>query len=167
MCQQLGFSIWVGFKKCCRKSFLFFMSFFSGDHLEESLLLLLELLWLVEQCLFLFLDVGFVDGIYLARLLTAFTRVPIDLPCFLYNPSSLKTLSEVSIVAVLLILLLDCSGWATGCVCGLPRLSVIWILWLFLLPSASLFSEHSMSGYVVVVSLSSYDMITIGDSFDY
>ena len=102
--------------------FCFLGLLFSGDDLAESLLLLLELFRLAEQCLFLFLDLGLVAGICLARLLTAFARVATDLLCFLYSPSSLKTLSEVSIVAVLLILLLDCSGWATGCVCGMPRL---------------------------------------------
>ena len=57
-----------------------------------------------------FLELGLVAGICLARLLTAFARVAIDLLYFLCSPSSLKTLSEASIVAVLLILLLDCSG---------------------------------------------------------
>ena len=85
----------------------------------------------------------------------------VGLLCFLYSPSSLKTLSEVSIVVVLLILLL---AWATGCICGLPRLGVIWISWLCLLSSASLFSKLSMSGFVLVASLSSSDMITIGEA---
>ena len=78
-----------------------------------------------------FFSLGLVVGICLARLLTDFARVAIDLLCSLYSLSSLKTLSEVSIFAVLLILLLDCSGWATGRVCELPRLGVIWLLWLF------------------------------------
>ena len=111
--------------------FCFLGLLFLGDDLAESLLLLLELLRLVEQCRFLFLDLILVAGICLARLLIAFARVAIDLICFLSSPSSLKTLSEVSSVFVLLILLLDCSGWATGCVCGLPRVGVIWISWLF------------------------------------
>ena len=151
-------------KEFVKDLFCFLGLLFSGDYLPDSLLLLLELLRLVEQCRFIFLDLGLVAGICLARLLTAFARVAIDLLCFLYSPSSLKTLSEVSIVIVLLILLLDCSGWATGCVCALPRLGIIWISWLF---SSSLFSKLSISGYAVVASLSSYDMITIRDSFDY
>ena len=105
--------------------FCFLGLLFSEDDLAESLLLLLELLQLVERCCFLFLDLGLVAGICLARILTAFPRVAMDLLCFLYSPSSLKTLSEVSIVVVLLILLLDCLGFATGCVSGLPRLGVI------------------------------------------
>ena len=100
-------------KEFVKDLFCFLGLLFSGDYLPDSLLLLLELLRLVEQCRFIFLDLGLVAGICLARLLTAFARVAIDLLCFLYSPSSLKTLSEVSIVAVLLILLLDCSGWAT------------------------------------------------------
>ena len=59
---------------------------------------------------FFFLELCLVAGICLARLLTAFARVAIDLLYLLYSPSSLKTLSEVSIVVVLLILLLDCSA---------------------------------------------------------
>ena len=112
-------------KEFVEDRFCFLGHLFPGDDLAESLLLLLELLWLVEQYCFLFLDLGLVAGICLARLLTAFARVAIDLLCFLYSLSSLKTLSEVSTVVVLLILLLECSCWATGCVCGLPRLGVI------------------------------------------
>ena len=112
-------------KEFVKDLFCFLGLLFSGDYLPDSLLLLLELLRLVEQCRFIFLDLGLVAGICLARLLTAFARVAIDLLCFLYSPSSLKTLSEVSIVVVLLILLLDCLGFATGCVSGLPRLGVI------------------------------------------
>ena len=96
-------------KEIVEDLFCFLGLLFSGDDLAESLLLLLELFRLAERCL-LFLDLGLVAGICLARLLTAFARVATDLLCFLYSPSSLKTLSEVSIVAVLLILLLDCSG---------------------------------------------------------
>ena len=103
-------------KEFVKDLFSFLGLLFSGDYLAESLLLLLEPLPLVEQCRFIFLFLGLVAGICLARLLTAFARVAIDLLCFLYSPSSLKTLSEVSIVVVLLILLLECSDWSTGCV---------------------------------------------------
>ena len=106
--------------------FCFLGLLFSGCKLVESLLLLLlELLRLVEPCLFLFLDLDLLTGICLARLLTVFARVAIDLLCFLYSYLSLETLSEVSIFPVLLISLLDCSGLATGRVYGLPRLGVI------------------------------------------
>ena len=161
--QPLSFSIWVGFKRICRRSFLFFRSSFSRDDLVEPLLLLLELLRLVEQCLFLFLDLGLVVGICLARLWTDFARVAIDLLCFLYSLSSLKTLSEVSIFAVLLILLLDCSGWETGRVCELPRLGVIWLLWLFswlyillyYILYVLLYIYIYINIYIVIISLSS------------
>ena len=101
---------------CCINLNLYLFCFlgllFSGDGIAESPLLLLELLRLVEWCR-TFLELDLVAGICQARLLTAFARVAIDFLFFLYSSSSLKTLSEVSIVAVLLILLLDCSGWAT------------------------------------------------------
>ena len=134
----MSFSIWVGFIRICRSSFCFLDLLFSGVELAESLLLLLELLGLVDPCLFLFLDLDLAAGIYLARLLTAFTEVAIDLLCFLYDPSSVETLSEVSIVAVLLVLLLDCSScyrvclWAAQVGCYL-NIGIIFFIFSFII----------------------------------
>ena len=85
---------WASASELASKEFVDLFCFlgllYSVDDFTESLLLLLELLWLVERCRFLFLDLGLVAGICLARLLTAFARVAIDLLCFLYSSSSLK-----------------------------------------------------------------------------
>lgn len=97
-------------------------SSFSGDELVESLLLILELLGLIQRCLFLFVDLDLAAGICPARLVTTFARAAIDLLCFLYSSSSLETSSEVSIVAGLFSLLacLDAGTvWATQAGCRL------------------------------------------------
>lgn len=97
-------------------------SSFSGDELVESLLLILELLGLIQRCLFLFVDLDLAAGICPARLVTTFARAAIDLLCFLYSSSSLETSSEVSIVTGLFSLLacLDAGTvWATQAGCYL------------------------------------------------